>query len=107
MQGRSEPPEDRMATGEIRAQERRSAMPKLILGLALAILFVIFVVQNSQPVNVQFLWLDGRAPLVWIFLICAAIGAVVLALFQRPSRRTMRRYIEELERQREEWRGRR
>jgi uncharacterized integral membrane protein len=107
MQGRSEPPEDRMATGEIRAQERRSAMPKLILGLALAILFVLFVVQNSQPVNVQFLWLDGRAPLVWIFLICAAIGAVVLALFQRPSRRTMRRYIEELERQREEWRGRR
>jgi uncharacterized integral membrane protein len=96
-----------MATGEIRAQERRSAMPKLILGLALAILFVLFVVQNSQPVNVQFLWLDGRAPLVWIFLICAAIGAVVLALFQRPSRRTMRRYIEELERQREEWRGRR
>ena len=107
MQGRSEPPEDRMATGEIRAQERRSAMPKLILGLALAILFVLFVVQNSQPVNVRFLWLDGRAPLVWIFLICAAIGAVVLALFERPSRRTMRRYIEELERQREEWRGRR
>lgn len=106
MQGRHEPPEDRLATGEIRARERRSAMPKIIIGLVLAILFLLFIVQNSKPVQVQFLWLDGRAPLVWIFLICAAIGAVVLALFQRPSRRTMRRYIEELERQREEWRGR-
>jgi uncharacterized integral membrane protein len=106
MQGRSEPPEDRLATGEIRARERRSAMPKVIIGLVLVILFVIFVAQNSQPVRVQFLWLDGRAPLVWVFVICAAIGAVVLALLERPSRRTMRRYIEELERQREEWRGR-
>jgi uncharacterized integral membrane protein len=106
MQGRQEPPEDRLATGEIRAQERRSAMPKIIIALLLVILFLVFVVQNSQPVHVQFLWLDGRAPLVWVFLICAAIGAVVLALLQRPSRRTMRRYIEELERHREEWRGR-
>jgi uncharacterized integral membrane protein len=106
MQGQNQPPEDRMAAGEIRAQERRSALPKVILALILVILFVVFVVQNSQPVHVQFLWLDGRAPLVWVFLICAAIGAVVLALLQRPSRRTMRRYIEELERQREEWRGR-
>lgn len=106
MQGRNEPPEDRLATGEIQAQERRSAMPKIILALILLILFILFIVQNSQPVHVQFLWLDGRAPLVWIFLICAGIGAIVLALFQRPSRRTMRRYIEELERQREEWRGR-
>jgi uncharacterized integral membrane protein len=106
MQGRDQPPEDRLATGEIRAQERRYAMPKIIVALLLAILFLVFIVQNSQPVHVQFLWLDGRAPLVWVFLICAAIGAIVLALFQRPSRRTMRRYIEELERQREEWRGR-
>jgi uncharacterized integral membrane protein len=107
MQGRHDPPEDRMATGEIQAQERRSAMPKIIIGLVLAILFIIFIVQNSHPVRVQFLWLDGQVALVWVFAICAAIGALVLALLQRPSRRTMRRYIEELERQREEWRGRR
>jgi uncharacterized integral membrane protein len=107
MQGRHDPPEDRMATGEIQARERRSAMPKIIIGLVLAILFIIFIVQNSHPVRVQFLWLDGQVALVWVFAICAAIGALVLALLQRPSRRTMRRYIEELERQREEWRGRR
>jgi uncharacterized integral membrane protein len=107
MQGRHDPPEDRMATGEIRARERRSAMPKIIIGLALAILFIIFIVQNSKPVQVSFLWFDGQIALVWVFAICAAIGAIVLALLQRPSRRTMRRYIEELERQREEWRGKR
>jgi uncharacterized integral membrane protein len=45
----------------------------LMLGIALV---VVFSVQNTEPVPVQFLWMEGQFPLAIVILI--TIGAVIL-----------------------------
>jgi uncharacterized integral membrane protein len=79
----------------------RARMLRLALGLLLLIVFVIFVVQNSTEVPIGLLWADLRAPLIVVFIGCALVGALLAYLFGRPYRRTMRKYIRELERERD------
>jgi uncharacterized integral membrane protein len=71
---------------------------KVVVGLILAILFIVFVAQNSKPVTVNFVFGDARVRLIWVFVACALIGGIVAFLLGRSGRRTNRRYIKELER---------
>ena len=71
---------------------------KVLVGLILAILFIVFVAQNSKPVTVNFVFGDARVRLIWVFVACALIGGIVAFLLGRPGRRANRRYIKELER---------
>jgi uncharacterized integral membrane protein len=66
----------------------------LMLGIALV---VVFSVQNTDPVPVRFLWMDGQFPLAIIILI--TVGAVVLltSLIGAAYRRRRRRRREERE----------
>ncbi|HEV8682549.1 MAG TPA: LapA family protein [Actinomycetota bacterium] len=73
---------------------------KVGLGLLLLILFILFIIQNSDPVPVNFVFFRANIRLIWVFLGCAVIGGVIAWLVGRPRRRAMRRLIEELERQR-------
>jgi uncharacterized integral membrane protein len=81
-------------------EPRRDAatIVKVIVGLILAILFIIFVAQNSKPVTVNFVFGDARVRLIWVFLACALIGGMVAYLLGRSGRRANRKYIRELER---------
>jgi uncharacterized integral membrane protein len=54
-----------------------------IVGGILAIFFGIFVAQNADPVRVQFVFFTAEVRLIWVFLICAVIGAVIDRLLQR------------------------
>jgi uncharacterized integral membrane protein len=65
-----------------------------MLGIALV---VVFSVQNTDPVPVRFLWMDGQFPLAIIILI--TVGAVVLltSLIGAAYRRRRRRRREERE----------
>lgn len=98
-------PNDR---GEERLPERRldrdqrTAALKIGIGLFILILFVLFIIQNSGRVPVDFVFFTRRIRLIWVFLACALIGSVVTWLVGRPRRRAMRRLVEELERQRRE-----
>ena len=83
-------------------KDDRSAALKIALGLLLVILFVLFIIQNSKRVEVDFVFFQKRIRLVWVFLACAVLGAVAAWLIGRPRRRAQRRLIEELERQRRE-----
>jgi uncharacterized integral membrane protein len=100
-----DPHEDR---GEERAPERRldrdqrSAALKVGIGLFILIIFVLFIIQNSGRVHVDFVFFTRRIRLIWVFLACALIGSLVTWLIGRPRRRAMRRLVEELERQRRE-----
>lgn len=85
-----------------RPPRERGTAVKVALGLALLVLFVIFVIQNSDPVRVSFVFFVARIRLVWVFLGCAVIGGLIAWLVGRPRRRAMRRLVEELERQRRE-----
>ena len=88
--GRSE--REGLTAGEIR----------WIIGGILAILFGVFIAQNADTVDVQFVFFSARVRLIWVFLICAIIGAVLDRLLQRRGVLPPMRL-----RQRREERGRR
>ena len=73
-------------------------MVRLVLGLVLLVLFIIFVSSNSDSVEVDFIFVETRTPLVWVFLVCALVGGLVAYLLGRSGRRATRKYIKELER---------
>jgi lipopolysaccharide assembly protein A len=59
---------------------------KLWAGLVALIILVVFVVQNSQEVEVDFLFTTTSTPLIFALLIAAVLGAVVAWLFPRVRR---------------------
>jgi uncharacterized integral membrane protein len=101
MERRGEPQQEGPAEGAKPKRPERARMLKLVVGLIVLIVFVIFVVQNSAEVPIGFLWANVRAPLIVVFIGCALVGALLAYLFGRPYRRTMRKYIRELERERD------
>ena len=81
-------PEDREPTGLTKSEIR------WIIGAVIAILFGVFIAQNADRTDIDFLFFSVRMRLIWIFLICAVLGAVVDRLLQRrgvlPSTRRKR-----------------
>ena len=65
------------------AEPRRASAPGKAaqleeLGAGIAVLLVIiFIVQNSQKVEVKFLFINTNTPLIFALLIAAILGAVI------------------------------
>jgi uncharacterized integral membrane protein len=61
----------------------------------IAVVFGIFVAQNARTVRVRFVFFTAEVRLIWVFLICAVLGAVIDRLLQRrgvlPSTRRRQR----------------
>jgi lipopolysaccharide assembly protein A len=91
---------DRTAPAQPVPEKRqdRSTVIKVIVALVLLILLIIFVAQNSEAVTVDFVFGDAEVGLIWVFLACALIGALIGYLLGRPGRQASRKYIKELER---------
>jgi len=73
----------------------------MLSGLAL---LIVFAVQNTDPVPVEFLWLDGDYPLSLVILITVAVVVLFVELFGLLYRRRRRKRLaerQELERFRE------
>jgi uncharacterized integral membrane protein len=73
----------------------------LLFGVALV---VIFAVQNTDPVPVRFLWLEGEYSLAIVILVTVGVIVVLtelIGLAYRRSRRRRRSDKEELRRLRE------
>lgn len=45
--------------------------------VAAAIVLLVFVIQNSQEVEVEFLFTSTRTPLIFALLVAGALGAVI------------------------------
>ena len=77
--------------------EASSASNRRIAGLIVAAIVVIvaavFVLQNTDQTNVEFLFLSGRAPLYVIILISMVLGSL-LTLIALGLRRRKRRQSE-------------
>ena len=76
----------------------------LFFALFIAILAIIFAVQNNQPATVSFLLWDTDGSLALVILIAIAAGALISFLASLPSNvksqlaiRNMRKQIQELE----------
>jgi uncharacterized integral membrane protein len=65
---------------------RRNRVIKVILALAIAVLLIIFIVANSQEVEVNFVFATRRPRLIWVIFVCAVLGGVVGYLIGRPGK---------------------
>ena len=82
-----------MQQSSVMGEERREPAPETggltkaeirwIIGGILAILFGVFIAQNANEVQIDFVFFSARVRLIWLFLICAALGAVIDRLLQR------------------------
>jgi uncharacterized integral membrane protein len=68
------------------APDRRRMLALAILALV-AIWLVAFIVSNSETVKVSFVFGDISLSLIWVMIICAVLGAVLMFAVPRFSRR--------------------
>lgn len=86
-------------------RDQRGRMVKIVVGLVLLILFVIFIVQNSDEKTLRLIFTDVRVPLILALAGSAVVGAAITLLVGWPYRRTLKRYIRELEHERDDLEG--
>lgn len=60
----------------VRPQAKRASWRPWALGVAV-LLVLILIFQNSQDVEVKFLFVDTTTPLIFALLIAAVLGAVI------------------------------
>jgi len=63
----------------------RAAWAGVWAGLVAVILLIVFIGQNTAPIHIQFLWLDGQIPTALALLI-AGVGGAVIALAAGAAR---------------------
>ncbi|HVL91522.1 MAG TPA: LapA family protein [Actinomycetota bacterium] len=83
--GQRDAEQDQQHLRVIAAERRRRAI-KLGALATLVVLFAIFVVQNSQPAPVDFIFVQSSPRLIWIMLVCAVIGGVIGYILGRPGK---------------------
>lgn len=94
--------EDETEARRLAERTQRGRMVKIVIGLALLILFVIFIVQNSEEKTLRLIFTDVKVPLILALAGSAVLGALITLLLGWPYRRTLRRYIRELEHDRDD-----
>ena len=65
---------------------RQARVAKVLVALVLVVLLVVFIIQNSQRVPVDFVFVTRMARLIWVMLACAVVGGVVGYLIGRPGK---------------------
>ncbi|MCD9197297.1 LapA family protein [Aeromicrobium wangtongii] len=80
----SAPDERRTAGLDRKGRVKRTRASELWIGLitaaVLAVLFLVFIAQNSNKVTIQFLGWEGQVSLAVALLLSAVIGALVVAV---------------------------
>ena len=80
----SAPAERRAAGLDRKGRVKRTRASELWIGLitaaVLAVLFLVFIAQNSNKVTIQFLGWEGQLSLAVALLLSAVIGALVVAV---------------------------
>lgn len=83
---RQERDEDREHMRAIQ-KERQGRVVKALVTIALVVLFIVFILQNTEGVPVEFLFFEFEPPLIWVFVVVALLGGIVGYVLGRPSRR--------------------
>jgi uncharacterized integral membrane protein len=63
---------------------------KVLAALVVVILFVTFVIANSQGVEVDFVFVTRRPPLIWVMLACTVLGGIAGYVIGRPGKELRR-----------------
>jgi uncharacterized integral membrane protein len=75
----TEPAPARHARGRAPFTRIRAAWLGVWAGIVVILLLIIFIGQNTDPIEVHFLWLDGQMPTA-LALLLAGVGGAVIAL---------------------------
>jgi uncharacterized integral membrane protein len=67
-------------------KERQARVTKAIIALALAVILVVFIIQNSQRVEAHFVFFTHEARLIWVMFACAVLGGILGFLLGRPGK---------------------
>ncbi len=78
-------------------QKPKGQVTKIILGLILIFLVVIFSLQNSEATMVKFMVWEGNAPLVLLFLLCFVFGLSFSLLAIWPMNKYSKRQSRQVE----------
>ena len=61
-------------------------MAKAVIILLLLVLFMIFIISNSEGHPVDFVFFTREPPLIWVMVACALLGGIVGYLIGRPGK---------------------
>lgn len=67
--------------------DRRESRTKLYVGLVALLLAIIFIVQNSQKVTVDFIFSETETPLIFALLLATVLGVIIGLVLPRFRRR--------------------
>jgi uncharacterized integral membrane protein len=65
---------------------QRERLVKTVQLTVIAIIFITFVLQNAQPVNVHFLFFSLDIRLIWVIFGCGVLGGAAGFLIGRPDK---------------------
>ena len=65
----------------------RSLDPKYFVGVTAVVVLLLFVFQNTDDAQVEFLWFDMNMPLFLLLLLTVVLTSVVVILAQRFNKR--------------------
>ena len=80
-----------VAAGDEEAKLRRRRLARAVVLAAVVALAVWFVVANAQPVKVHFWVVTAKPRLIWVVVVCLAVGALWGYDVGRTRRRTGKR----------------
>ena len=66
---------------------RRARAAKALVALAIVLILAIFIIANSQAVDVDFVVVTRRIRLIWVMFACAILGAILGYLVASPGMR--------------------
>ncbi len=78
--------------GEAPQGDKTRISPSLIIGIVVAILVVVFIVQNAKDSQVKFLFWDGTVSLWVVIVVSLILGAVldrIVTWYMRRRSRTV------------------
>jgi uncharacterized integral membrane protein len=67
-------------------KERQARVAKVVVAAAVLVILIVFILSNSQPVKVNFVFLTRFPRLIWVMLACALLGGIFGYLVGRPRR---------------------
>lgn len=72
-------------------EQPKNQLPKIVAGMVVVLLLVIFSVQNSYPAAIRVFFWDINAPLVLSFVICFILGLLTAIIALWPISRHSKR----------------
>lgn len=70
------------------SRQRQARVVKAVVVLTIVVLLIIFVIRNSEPAVVDFIFFTGNYRLIYVLIVMALLGGIAGYILGRPDRKT-------------------